>query len=254
MPNLKQLINIKEKYSGANAYVKGAEIKSLVEAFDPKRIVKGFTSTAPKIQKYIDYFKERRRVNVVLLFVDVTSFSISFNTKTSDQIASFLDSYYERVIPTICAYGGEIEKIIGDGIICVFGEPFISSGKEDLHRKAEECATEIVRSLKGTIYESKIALHYGEIMYYQNKSDEYYEFTMIGNALTDLFRLESVSHSNSINFYAKTFYEEMNETDVANQKISLGLSTATPQWTLMQREEIKLKGVRYNAIRRLQKS
>lgn len=249
MPNLKQLINIKEKYPEANTQVKRSEVKSLMEAFDPSRIQKAFSFTDPKIKKYIEYFKERKRVKAVLLFIDVTSFSSRFMSKTADEIASFLDTYYDMVLPIIGKYGGEIEKIIGDGIICLFGEPFLSLGKTELHREAEKCAVKIITSLQGTIYESKVALHYGEIMFYQNKSDEYYEFTMIGNALTELFRLESVSYSNSINFFTETHYEELNLQDVADRRII----SASPTWTLERPETISLKGIYHSSIRRLKK-
>lgn len=249
MPNLKQLSNIKAKYTESNTYVKKSEVVALLEAFDPNRIVKAFSFTEPRIKKYIEYFKERKKVDAVLLFVDVSAFSNRFKTKTATEIATFLDNYYDKVIPIIGSHGGEIEKIIGDGIICVFGEPFLTLDKTELHRKAESCAMKIVSDLKGTIYESKVAFHYGEIMYYQNESDEYYEFTMIGNALTELFRLEGVSHSNSVNFYTKTFYEELNEKDVAKTIVS----SVTPTWTLHSAEAVSLKGVTFNAIRRIEK-
>lgn len=249
MPNLKQLVNIKAKYADANTHVKSSEVKALMEAFDPNRIVKAFSFNEPKIQKYVEYFKERKRVDAVLLFIDVTYFSSRFKSKTANEIASFLDNYYDTVIPIIGKHGGEIEKIIGDGIICVFGEPFLTLSKEELHREAEKCAMKIVSDLKGTIYESKVAFHYGEIMFYQNKSDEYYEFTMIGNALTELFRLEGVSHSNSVNFFTKTFYEELNVKDVTANSGGSGL----PSWTLKSAEIVSLKGVTHTAIRRIEK-
>jgi class 3 adenylate cyclase len=251
MPNLKQLVNIKTEYGDANSYLKRSEVKALMEAFDPNRIVKAFSLTDPKELKYIEYFKNRKKVDAVLLFIDVTSFSSRFQSKTADEIASFLDAYYDKIIPIIGKHGGEIEKIIGDGIICVFGEPFLTLSKMELHRAAEKCAVQIVADLKGTIYESKVAFHYGEIMYYQNKSDEYYEFTMIGNALTELFRLESVSHSNSVNFFTETYYEELNIQDVTKTNLK-GRSVST-EWILSDPESVLLKGVTHTSIRRLKK-
>src|SRR5690606_15912136 len=139
------------------------------------------------------YFKERRKVDAVLLFIDITSFSAKFTSKSADEIGKYLDEYYDLVIPIIGKHGGEVEKIMGDGIICVFGEPFLHLHKEDLHRRAEKCAAELIKLLKGSKHEIKIAFHFGEIMYYQNECSDYWEYTMIGNALTELYRLESVS-------------------------------------------------------------
>ena len=43
---------------------------------------------------------------------------------SGEQIHDFLEKYYGHAIPTIYGGNGEIEKLIGDGIIAVFGAPF----------------------------------------------------------------------------------------------------------------------------------
>jgi class 3 adenylate cyclase len=146
MPNLKQLLNLKTKYSDTGSGFKKAEVKTLLEAFNPERLQKGF-SFDDSVEEYREYFQKRKKVKAVLLFIDVTSFSQRFQTKPSDEIAAFLDEYYHKVIPIIIESGGEIEKIMGDGIICVFGEPFLSLTPVELHRKAERCAGKIIRSV-----------------------------------------------------------------------------------------------------------
>lgn len=246
MPNLKQLIKLKNKYARSNYNLMGTEVRALLEAFDPGKTNRAFDIDGSKLVNYTDYFKERKKAEVVLLFIDITSFSTRFSTNTSSEIAQYLDDYYDKVIPLIGENDGEIEKIIGDGIICVFGEPFLTSTKYDLHRKAEKCAMKIINELKGTVYECKVAFHYGEIMYFQNKSEDYNEFTMIGNALTNLFRLESVAYTNSINYFTETYYNTLNKLD-----ISTGASNYS--WILTDPEFVNLKGVHYNSIRRLQK-
>jgi class 3 adenylate cyclase len=252
MPNLKQQINLKNKYSATLSDLKPNRLKTIVEAFDKNKIEKSFSYTDDTVKKYIEYFKHRQKEDVVLLFIDVASFSVQFATKTTDEIADYLDEYYDRVIPSIYKYGGEVEKIIGDGIICVFGKPFLELESLQLHRMAELCSMEIISQLKDTIYESKIAFHYGEIMYYHNDTDEYSDFTMVGSALTELFRLESVSSFNCINFYCNTFYEQLNQQDVAVAKSTNSSSNAS--WTLLSPENINLKGVAYSKMRQLRRN
>lgn len=58
----------------------------VIEEFDPSRITKAFSFPEENIKKYIHYFKERRKVEVVLLFIDVVSFSNRFLTKTAAKI------------------------------------------------------------------------------------------------------------------------------------------------------------------------
>jgi hypothetical protein len=87
-------------------------------------------------------------------------------------------------------------------------------------------------------------------MFYQNASSDYYEYTMIGNALTELYRLESVSHTNCINYFTNTFYDALVQKDVEAYGHS-GSGAGTPQWTLMSPESIQLKGITYNQIQRI---
>ena len=261
MPSLKKLLKIKNQYPSSGKGIRSHNLEQIMEAFSPKRVgrinpstrtsIRSFSEFNIDINNYINYFKNRKKVEVVLLFIDISLFSERFKNKPSEQLAYFLDEYYEKVIPIIGEYGGEIEKIIGDGIICVFGEPFLSIGAGDLHLEADKCARKIISELKDTDFESKIALNYGEIMYYQNKSDEYYEFTMIGNALTELFRLESVSDTNSINFFDNTIYYKISMVNDVNKKYRN--NPLYSNWELSQPIKVDLKGVSQTSIRNLTK-
>jgi hypothetical protein len=263
MPDLKQLLRIKSKYDNSNTIAEGAELNKLFEGFDIK---KGFDSTFLGTRRYsytvdiansyIEYFEKRLKANVVLLFIDITSFSSRFTRGTPNDIATFLDDYYNTVLPIITKYGGVVEKIMGDGIICIFGAPFLEESSFNLHRKAEQCSQEIIMGLKNTDKEVKIALHFGEIMYYHNNTSDYLEYTMIGRALTELFRLECVSYNNSINFYCPSDYNSMKENDVKNSYYHI-LRGQHTDWNLMSMESINtntLKGISYSSIRRLQKT
>ena len=262
MPNFKQSLKLKSKYIHHNE-ISSSDQQMILEGFNPDRINKGFYrdgnyreiknfSFSHQVIKYFEKtFSERKKEEVVLLFIDITSFSTKFKNKSPNEVATFLDQYYDKVIPKIYYYNGEIEKIMGDGIICVFGKPFLDLGPADLHRKAEECAMKIITELKGTDFESKIAFHYGEIMYYQNKTQEYYEYTMIGNSITELFRLESISHPNSINFYSDTYFDFLKRSDVEQSRVR---NISNAPWTLFLPEKIDLKGVNYTYFRKLQKN
>ena len=250
MPNLKHLISLKRRFSTFNQDLTVGRTQQIIEAFDPSRMEKGFSLDDEKVSKYVTFFKSRKKVNAVLLFIDITSFSLKFENKSADELVEFLDNYYKRVFPIVAKHGGEIEKIIGDGVIVVFGPPFLEGTSFELHTQAENCAKEILERLFQTDFESKIALHYGEIMYYQNTSDEYYEYTMIGNALTNLFRLESVSRSNSINFFCNTNFYFMKLVEMEFAKYRFG---DPPKWTMVETTSVNLQGVSYDKFTQLKK-
>lgn len=235
MPNLKQLLEFHDVYGSANNKLNKENLKNLNESFNWLHFDGGTGD------EFRDYFAKNPKERVVLLYIDITNFSEKIFGLSNDKIKDILDHYYDEVIPIIYQYGGEVEKTIGDAIICVFGKPFLDMTPMNLIRKAEKCSRKIIESLRGTIIESKIALHYGEIMYYKCSSVvDYEEFTLIGNALTELYRLESVSKNNSINFYQNGMYDRY---------LARNYSVLKSEWELSNSVKINLKGVSYKNMK-----
>ncbi|WP_138993490.1 adenylate/guanylate cyclase domain-containing protein [Larkinella sp. C7] len=154
-----------------------------------------------------NYLLNSKTAELVLLFIDICSFSTKFSSLNNQQLTSYLDSYYKIVLPIIYKYQGEIDKIMGDGIICLFGPPFLNTTYNDRLRKAEDCAKEIIAATNGTSYSLKIALHPGQCMYYHNTSLNYPDFTIIGKCITELYRLESIAEDEKIIFFSGTKFE-----------------------------------------------
>lgn len=235
MPNLKQLLEFHETYGVGNNKLNEINLINLNESFNWSHFDGGTGD------EFRDYFAENPKESVVLLYIDITNFSEKIFGLSNDRIKEVLDNYYNVVIPIIYKYGGEVEKTIGDAIVCVFGKPFLDSTPMNLIRKAERCSKKIIETLKGKIIESKIALHFGEIMYYKCSSIvNYEEFTLIGNALTELHRLESVSENNSINFYQKGMFERY---------LSNNNSILNSDWELSDSVKIDLKGVAFQHMK-----
>jgi hypothetical protein len=150
---------------------------------------------------FTKYFINRQPADLVFLFIDICSFSTRFEHLDVNGTAKILNWYYDLVIPIIYKYGGEIDKIIGDGIICVFGPPFLSTSNSQNIEKAEQCAKEIIEVTNPTDYYSKIAMHFGNIVYYNNTSVHYEDYTVVGKPITELFRLEGISIDKRLNYY-----------------------------------------------------
>src|SRR5690606_38364801 len=148
MPNLKQIESLRSKYSAeklTESRVNLRQIKALNENFNKSSYqIKSFFSLQGIDDHIVQFLEEQKSANVVLLFIDITDFSKKCENLTNSQLSLFLDDYYDKVIPIIYNYGGEIEKIIGDGIICLFGEPFLTASKDGLFKKADQCAKDII--------------------------------------------------------------------------------------------------------------
>jgi class 3 adenylate cyclase len=177
-----------------------------------------------------------------LLFIDIASFSKITEKYSNRVITNYLDNYYKIIFPIIYSYGGQIEKTMGDGIICVFGKPFMDVEWSEEFNQAELCAKEIIETFKGTNKEVKIALHSGEITYYKTPGKDYEEYTMIGKPLTELFRLESVSRTNAINFYKDSLYDGIRPTN------GLGISKINYKEVRGFVFDVSLQGVDYEKV------
>lgn len=244
MANLELIKKLNQKYNKRSPFTLSTKSFSLYESFDTQNIDALIRNNIQTLgANYSRYFDEGKDAEVVLLFIDVCNFSTRFSHLDGKQISQYFDDYYNKIIPIIYEYGGEIDKIIGDGIICVFGEPFLAKSLQDCIKEADKCAKKIIKETYNTNkFESKIAFHFGTINYFKNKSGFYNELTIVGKPLTELFRLESVSQDERINYFVKYKYYL-----AGNWNYNINNDTL---WEL---EEIKdlpeqLKGVDYKHI------
>lgn len=226
MPNLNQILALKEKYSKLNRdeirtqnYLEAKELRRKVSSLKRKDVLNEAIETKLfsflneslnlKEPELIKYFENAKEEDVVLLFIDITSFSRTIQGWGNKKLKYYLDEYYSRVIPIIYSNNGQIEKLMGDGIICVFGPPFINSNDNQYIYSAELCAEEVIKEFHDSDMNVKVAIHKGKINYYKVPGDDYAEYTMIGSPITELFRLESISKPNAINFFDDSPYDKL---------------------------------------------
>ncbi len=226
MPNLSQIYSLRQSFHTLNSndvlvksFLEKTETRIFLEkAFREGRIneqlgePKGFLleNLNPETPELIKYFEEGNEEDVALLFIDITSFSKRISGFPNGKIKSYLDDYYRQIIPIIYENDGEIEKLMGDGIICVFGKPFFKSMiPYNYVYKAEDCAEAVIKKFYGTDKSVKVAIHKGTINYYKVPGEHYGEYTIIGQPMTDLYRLESVSRPNAINFFTESLYDKL---------------------------------------------
>lgn len=243
MANLDFIKRLNEQYGKSSPVRNEIRKFSINEAMDPKKLEKAITNSLTAMgPSYASYFDLGLSAEVALLYIDVCSFSTRFGHLNGEDIADYFDKYYDVVIPIIYKHGGEIDKVIGDGIICIFGPPFLGEDLKQNIKKANDCAKAIIKATEGKSYSSKVAFHCGTINYFKNKSGLYNEFTMIGKPLTEIFRLESVSLYERVNYYGSTpirsFYE-----GIFNRSTKGVTSSDKAEWSHGAHKLPELKGV-----------
>jgi len=230
---------MKEKY---NLPLSKPERDYLEKGFD-------FSTLTSLGQNYINYFERGYAVNASLLFIDICNFSTRYSDLCGPEISQYFQQYYDIVMPIVFKYGGVIERVIGDGIVALFGKPFLELSPTQIFPYADRCAREILLKTNGTKFSSKVAFHSGKIQYFKNNSG-YEDFTIIGKVVTELFRLEGISVEESINYFGrgvvKIYYDQYG---LENSSISdYEFGHWTEYYTLIQPQ----KGTDYNALYYLQ--
>jgi class 3 adenylate cyclase len=65
--------------------------------------------------------EERRFVTV--LFGDVVGFTALAEQLDPEQVKRLIDGVFERLVDDVTAFGGRVDKLLGDGILALFGAP-----------------------------------------------------------------------------------------------------------------------------------
>ncbi len=64
-----------------------------------------------------------RTADVSILFADISGFTTVSETKRPEEVASFLSNFFSAAVDAIFAYGGTLDKFIGDAVMAFFGAP-----------------------------------------------------------------------------------------------------------------------------------
>ena len=66
---------------------------------------------------------EIKHAEVSILFADISGFTTVSETKAPEEVAAFLSNFFSAAVDAIFAYGGTLDKFIGDAVMAFFGAP-----------------------------------------------------------------------------------------------------------------------------------
>jgi adenylate cyclase len=141
------------------------------------------------------------RINAVLWFSDLRGSTAISETIAPDEIIPFLNDYAQAAIDTIHDAGGDVLKLIGDGVLAMFtGEDMRAARRAALraeHRFRQSMSTlNARRSVDGRPTTSAyVGLHVGEVFYGNIGSEDRLDFTVVGPAVNEVSRIASMCRS-----------------------------------------------------------
>lgn len=141
------------------------------------------------------------RIEAALWFSDLSGYTKITETARPEQVIPLLNDYAEVVISAIRDHGGDVLKLIGDGVLAIFrledsgkscaaaieAALAVEHGIEALNRRrdAEELPTT-------DLY---LGLHIGEVFFGNIGSEDRLDFTVVGPAVNEASRIAAMCRS-----------------------------------------------------------
>jgi adenylate cyclase len=74
---------------------------------------------------------EIKTADVSILFADISGFTTISETKAPEEVAAYLSNFFSAAVDAIFAYGGTLDKFIGDAVMAFFGAPIAQEDHAD---------------------------------------------------------------------------------------------------------------------------
>ena len=137
---------------------------------------------------------EERRITTVL-FADLVGFTTLAEHRDPETVKRLVDSCFQLLIDDITAFGGRVDKILGDGILALFGAPV---AHEDDAERAVRAALRMQATLAHFVANSglsgssdirmRVGINTGEVLVGTIAGTEY---TAMGDVVNTASRLQS---------------------------------------------------------------
>jgi len=141
------------------------------------------------------------QINAVLWFSDLRGSTAISEGMEPSEIIPFLNDYAQASIDAIHEAGGEVLKLIGDGVLGMFTHDDLAVAKRAALR-AEHRFRRNMRALnkrraaeQRPVTTAHVGLHVGEVFYGNIGSDDRLDFTVVGPAVNEVSRIASMCRS-----------------------------------------------------------
>ena len=141
---------------------------------------------------------EVRAMEVTILFADISGFTTVSETKAPEEVAEFLSHFFSCAVESIFAYGGTLDKFIGDAVMAFFGAPLA----QDDHADRAVLAGLMLQRLVGDwnderakagldIVKVRVGINSGPAVVGNVGTEKRVDYTVLGASVNIASRLES---------------------------------------------------------------
>jgi adenylate cyclase len=141
---------------------------------------------------------EIRHAEVSILFADISGFTTVSETKTPEEVAEFLSHFFSFAVESIFAYGGTLDKFIGDAVMAFFGAPIAQDDHADRAILAGLMMQKLVTDWNAERERAglpqvriRIGINSGPAVVGNVGTEKRVDYTVLGSAVNIASRLES---------------------------------------------------------------
>ncbi len=141
------------------------------------------------------------QIKAVLWYSDLRGSTAIAESISPDEIIPFLNDYAQAAIGAIHDAGGDVLKLIGDGVLAMFTGDHLSHAKRAAlsaeHRfRLNMIALNASRGAEGrAVTSAYVGLHVGEVFYGNIGHEDRLDFTVVGPAVNEVSRIASTCRS-----------------------------------------------------------
>jgi adenylate cyclase len=133
-------------------------------------------------------------LEAAVLLTDLRGYTASSEQLSPKQLLEHLDRYFGTVVEAVREHGGDVLKIIGDGVLSIF--PVDEGGRREASRRAYQAIfTALTRAAQVDGPNFVGCLHAGPVTYGNIGSPDRLDFTVVGPTVNVVSRLEAIAKS-----------------------------------------------------------
>jgi adenylate cyclase len=168
------------------------------------------------------------RINAVLWFSDLKGYTTIADAIAPEQVIPLLNDYAEIVISAVHEGGGDVLKLIGDGVLAIFEAPDAAQAcRGALHAEAQlRSGIQTLNQRRATAGEpvtsAYLALHIGEVFFGNIGSDQRLDFTVVGPAVNEVSRIAAMCRSAERGLLVSSAFAEALPAGERDRFVSVG--------------------------------
>ena len=138
-------------------------------------------------------------IRAVIWYFDLQGFTKLAETTPGDRMIAMLNDYFGAVVGAVEAYGGDVLKFMGDGLLAIFK---FTDDDSACCSRAIAAADELLGTMAAindrrgaenlVLTNFSLALHLGELMYGNIGAEDRLDFTVIGPAVNMASRIQAM--------------------------------------------------------------